>query len=141
MKKIAYSSLAYMIFGLAAGLFYREFPRMINVVGEVQDSQLSVVHTHAFALGMFVFLFVLIFAKLFNIHKHPHFNKFYLTYHIGVGVSTLTMLAHGIYVELGKAPHAAFSGIAGLGHIVLTIAFALFFYVLIGSINENETNA
>lgn len=71
MKKIAYSSLAYMIFGLAAGLFYREFPRMINVVGEVQDSQLSVVHTHAFALGMFVFLFVLIFAKLFNIHKHP----------------------------------------------------------------------
>lgn len=138
MKKIAYSSLVYMIFGLCAGLFYREFPRVINVAGEIGESQLSVVHTHSFVLGMFVFLFVLIFAKLFNIHNHPHFNKFFITYHVGVAVSVLTMLAHGIFVELGNAPHAAFSGIAGLGHIILTIGFGLFFLVLIGSINQQE---
>lgn len=141
MKKIAYSSLAYMIFSLAAGLFYREFPRLIEVEALVQKSQLSIVHTHAFTLGMFVFLFVLIFARLFDIHKHPYFNKFFITYHVGVGVSTATMLAHGIYVELGNAPHPAFSGIAGLGHIVLTIGFCLFFYVLISSITEFEKKA
>lgn len=141
MKKIAYSSLVYMIFGLAVGLFYREFPRMIDVAETVQKSQLSVVHTHAFTLGMFVFLFVLIFAKLFDTHTHPHFNKFFIIYHIGVGMSTLTMLAHGIYVELGNAPHAAFSGIAGLGHIILTVGFSLFFYILISSINKTEATA
>lgn len=141
MKKIAYSSLAYMIFGLAAGLFYREFPRMINVAETVQKSQLSIVHTHAFTLGMFVFLFVLIFAKLFNLHQHKHFKLFFITYHLALATTTGTMLAHGIYVELGNAPHAAFSGIAGLGHIALTAAFGLFFYVLISSINANQENA
>lgn len=141
MKKIAYSSLAYMIFGLAAGLFYREFPRVINVVEKVEESQLSIVHTHAFSLGMFVFLFVLIFAKLFDIHNHPHFNKFFITYHISLAVTTLTMLVHGIYVELGNAPHPGFSGIAGLGHITMTVAYCLFFYVLIDSIDKIEAKA
>lgn len=141
MKKIAYSSLAYMIFGLAAGLFYREFPRVINVVEKVEESQLSIVHTHAFALGMFVFLFVLAFAKLFDIHKHPQFNLFFITYHISLAVTTGTMLVHGIYVELGNAPHPGFSGIAGLGHITMTVAYCLFFYVLIDSIDKTEAKA
>jgi len=138
MKKLAYSSLGYTIFGLLAGLFYREFPRMIEATEAVGESQLSVVHTHSFTLGTFFFLFVLILTKLFDLDAHKHFNKFFTTYHIGFGLTVLVMLAHGIYVTLGNEPHAAFSGIAGIGHIILTIAFGLFFYILIQSINHQS---
>lgn len=139
MKKLAYSSLAYTVFGLIAGLFYREFPRMIKATTEaVGASQLSVVHTHSFTLGTFFFLFILILAKLFHLDSHKHFNKFFATYHIGLGMTVLVMLVHGIYVTLGNDPHAAFSGIAGLGHIILTIAFGLFFYILIQGIDQES---
>lgn len=136
MKKIAHSAFGYTIFGLLAGLFYREFPRIIDATDIVGDSQLSVVHTHTFTLGTLFFLFVLILTKLFELNVHKHFNKFFVTYHIGLGTTVLTMLAHGIYVTLGNDPHAAFSGIAGLGHIILTIAFVLFFLVLIQSVEK-----
>jgi len=138
MKKLAYSSLGYTIFGLLAGLFYREFPRMIQATETVGESQLSVVHTHSFTLGTFFFLFLLILTKLFELDTHKHFNKFFTTYHIGLGMTVLVMLAHGIYVTLGNDPHAAFSGIAGIGHIILTIAFGLFFYILIQGINRQS---
>lgn len=141
MKKIAYSSLGYTIFGLLVGLFYREFPKMIQGTEAVAESQLSVVHTHSFTLGTFFFLFVLILAKLFQLDSHKHFNKFFTTYHVGLGVTVLVMLAHGIYVTLGNDPHAAFSGVAGIGHIILTIAFGLFFYILIQGINQNLSPA
>lgn len=137
MKKIAYSSLGYTVFGLLVGLFYREFPKMVQATEAVAESQLSVVHTHSFTLGTFFFLFVLILAKLFQLDSHKHFDKFFATYHVGLGVTVLVMLAHGIYVTLGNDPHAAFSGIAGIGHIILTVAFGLFFYILIQGINHN----
>lgn len=137
MKKLVYSSLGYTIFGLLGGLFYREFPKMIEASETVGESQLSVVHTHSFTLGTFFFLFVLILAKLFQLDGHKLFNKFFTTYHIGLGMTVSVMLAHGIYVTLGNDPHAAFSGIAGIGHIILAIAFGLFFYILIQRVNSN----
>lgn len=140
MKKITYSSLGYTIFGLLVGVFYREFPKFISTPEAVAESQLSVVHTHILTLGTFFFLFVLIFAKLFHIDSHKYFNKFFATYHIGLSITILVILAHGIYVTLGNAPHAAFSGIAGIGHIILTIALGLFFYILIQRINQEVKN-
>lgn len=137
MKKLVYSSFGYTIFGLLAGLFYREFPKIVDAVDRVGESQLSVVHTHSFTLGTFFFLFVLILAKLFQLDTHKHFRRFFATYHIGLGITTLTMLAHGIYVTLGNEPHAAFSGIAGIGHIIITIGFVYFFYILIQCVNQD----
>ena|SRR5699024_10647756 len=137
MKIITYSSLGYTIFGLLVGVFYREFPKFISTPEAVTESQLSVVHTHTLVLGTFFFLFVLILAKLFQIDSHKYFNKFFATYHVGLGITLLIMLTHGIYVTLGNDPHAAFSGIAGIGHIILTIALGLFFYILIQSINHD----
>lgn len=139
MKKITYSSLGYTLFGLLVGAFYREFPKFIQTPEAVVESQLSVVHTHSLTLGAFFFLFVLILTKLFQLDSHKHFNKFFITYHIGLGLTILVMLTHGIYVALGNDPHAAFSGIAGIGHILLTIGFGLFFYILIQSV-DYETN-
>ena len=138
MKKITYSSLGYTIFGLLVGVFYREFPKFLQNPEAIYESQLSVVHTHSLTLGTFFFLFVLILAKLFHIDSHKHFNKFFITYHIGLGLTILTMLTHGIYVALGNDPHAAFSGIAGVGHILLTIALGLFFYILIQNVNQEQ---
>ena len=138
MKKIAKSAMIYMIFGLFAGLFYREFARIVESAQFVEESQLSVVHTHTLVLGMFFFFLVLIFAGLFKIHEHKWFNRFYLTYHIGLFITVLIMFIHGIWVSFGNEPHAAFSGIAGIGHIVITIAFAFFFKILIDQVKLFE---
>ncbi|SHE71446.1 Protein of unknown function [Atopostipes suicloacalis DSM 15692] len=138
MKKITYSSLGYTPFGLLVGVFYREFPKFIQTPEAIVGSQLSVVHTHSLTLGTFFFLFALILTKLFHLDEHKHFNNFFITYHIGLGLTILVMLVHGIYVTLGNDPHAAFSGIAGVGHIILTIGLGLFFYILIQSVDKNQ---
>lgn len=95
---------------------------------------------HAFALGMCVFLFVLIFARLFASHKHPYFNKFFIIYHAGVGISTATMLATVFTSNWVMPLSQPFPELRAWGHIVLTICFCLFFYVLISSITEFEKN-
>lgn len=138
MKKIAKSALIYLILGLMAGVFFREFPKFVSAAQYVEESQLSIVHTHTLTLGLFVFLFVLIFAKLFDIHKHKLFNKFFATYHVGLILTLTIMLAHGIWVAVGNEPHPAFSGFAGLGHIALTIGFGMFFKILIDQVSLYE---
>lgn len=60
MKKSYYAALIYMIAGLGAGLFYREFTKANHFTG---DTQLAVTHTHLLALGMLVFLTVLALDK------------------------------------------------------------------------------
>src|SRR5699024_12015822 len=122
MKKITYSSLGYTIFGLLVGVFYREFPKFLQNPEAIYESQLSVVHTHSLKLGTFFFFFVLILAKLFHIDSHKHCNKFFITYHIGLGLTILTILAHGICVSLRNHTHAALSGIAHVLHLLLPIA-------------------
>ena len=131
MKKIAKSAMAYLIFGLIAGVSFREFPKMVDAAQYVEESQLSIVHVHTLTLGMLFFLFVLIFARLFNIHEHKWFNKFFLTYHIGLFITLVIMLVHGIWVSVGNEPHPAFSGMAGIGHIVVTVGFGMFFKILL----------
>lgn len=138
MNKIVKSAMVYMILGLLAGLFYREFPRFVSSAQHVEESQLSILHTHTLTLGLFVFLFILIFAKLFDIHKHKLFNKFFGTYHVGLLLTLLIMLTHGIWVAVGNEPHPAFSGIAGLGHIAITIGFGMFFKILIDQVSLYE---
>ena len=57
MRKLARTSMTYMIAGLLAGVFYREFGRFNDFTGK---SQLNTLHTHILVLGMFFFLIVLL---------------------------------------------------------------------------------
>lgn len=133
MKKIARTSMIYMIIGLVFGVYYREFTKFSGFTG---DTQLSVLHTHTLMLGMFFFLVLLLLEKNFKLSRHKNFQKFFMFYNLGLAITLLMFLVHGTMTVLGHADSAAISGIAGLGHIIITIGLGFFFNVLFGSIKE-----
>ena len=135
MKKLARTSMTYMIAGLVSGVFYREFGRFNNFEGK---SQLNTLHTHILVLGMFFFLIVLLLENAFKLSEHKNYKKFYAIYNSGLGITLLLMLVHGIMTVLGYEDSAAIAGIAGLGHIIMTVGLGFFFNVLLGQVSKKE---
>ena len=127
MIRLYYSAALYTVLGLVAGLYYRELTKAQDFVG---DTQLSVVHTHLLALGMLFFLVILALEKAFTLSDSGWFTPFFWIYNAGL-VLTVTMLTvHGSMTVLGASAGAAIAGIAGLGHILLTIGLVLLFLAL-----------
>ncbi|MGW4641445.1 DUF2871 domain-containing protein [Sphaerisporangium sp. NPDC004334] len=124
MKKLYYAAHTYMILGVVSGLYYRELTKMNDFTG---DTQLGVVHTHLLALGMLFYLVVLALEKLFTLSASKLFNWSFWVYNAGLALTVLMMIIHGTQTVLGARTSAAISGIAGLGHIVLTVGLILFF--------------
>ena len=127
MKRLFTTANIYMILGLVFGLYYREFTKFNDFTGE---TQLSVMHTHLLALGMLFFLIVLVLDKVFAISGTKQFTLFYWFYNGGLALTLVMMFVHGTMDVLGKEVSPAISGIAGLGHILLTIGLILFFHAL-----------
>lgn len=137
MRKIAKLSFFYSMLGMFLGVFYREFTKLNDYTGE---TVLSGLHTHVLVLGMFFFIIVLILEKLFELTNNKRFNGFFITYNIGL-VLTVVMMAVRGYVEVLKLDistmiDSSISGIAGLGHIIMAIAYVLFFLILLNRIND-----
>ena len=122
MKKYVDSSIFYTCLALVMGVFYREFTKFNGFVG---DSSLGVVHTHYLILGTFFFLILVILEKLFNISDYIS-NKLFQLYHIGLNLTCIMMIVRGIIqvneFELSNMFNASIAGVAGIGHIVITIA-------------------
>ncbi|WPR63186.1 DUF2871 domain-containing protein [Glutamicibacter protophormiae] len=130
MRKLVNLSFFYMAVGVASGLFYREFTKM-NDFPEGGWTQLSVVHTHLLVLGFMVLLLVLLLEKAFNISAHTKLYAWFMwTYNIGVILTAAMLTVHGSLTVLGKESSAMIAGIAGLGHIALTVGMILLFVML-----------
>lgn len=131
MKKSFIAASMYLGLGLIAGVFYREFTKAVNFP-QTEQTQLSVLHTHLLTLGFFFFLIVLGLDKLFGLSDDARFKTFFAVYNIGLVLSITMMTWHGILTALGRdadfGPELA--GIAGLGHIVMSIGLGLFLLVL-----------
>lgn len=131
MLKLLYRSAAIWTgLGLAAGLFYREFTKINDVNG--WNTQLAVAHTHALALGTTILLILLALAAVFNLGSDKRFVGGVHAWNTGLALTFGTMLVKGCMQVLGNpsADSAAIAGIAGLGHIILTVAFILIFLAL-----------
>lgn len=129
MRKIYYAAATYLGFGLVAGVFYREWTRFFDAV---ERSQLNTLHTHLLVLGTFFFLVVLALEKLFRLSAHKSFNAWFIVHNIALVWTIGFMAANGIVHTMGNgdAWGPMWSGMAGLGHILLTIAFIMFFRIL-----------
>lgn len=139
MKKIAKLSFFYGILGMLLGVFYREFTK-IN--GFSEQTVLGGLHTHILVSGVFFFLIVLLLEKSFELTKDKKFNKFFITYNIGLLLSVIMMAIRGcvevLNLEISTMVDSSISGIAGLSHIIMTIAYILFFLILLNRINDVE---
>lgn len=129
MKKIFNAAFAYMIIGVLAGLFYREFTKA-NDFPEGAFTQLGVVHTHLLTLGFIVLLIVLVLDKVFGLSGTKLFSWFFWTYNVGIILTAGMMVWHGSLTVLGQESNAMIAGIAGLGHIALSVGMVLLFLSL-----------
>ncbi|WP_413332508.1 DUF2871 domain-containing protein [Brevibacterium sp. GP-SGM9] len=129
MKKIFNAAFAYMIIGVLSGLFYREFTKA-NDFPEGDFTQLGLVHTHLLTLGFIVLLIVLVLDKVFGLSGTKLFSWFFWTYNAGVVLTSATMVWHGMLTVLGQESSAMIAGVAGLGHIALSVGMVLLFLAL-----------
>lgn len=136
MKSLYRSAIFYLVMGLGAGLFYREFTRA-NEFPEGQFTQLGVAHTHLLALGFMMFLIFLVVEKVFAVSRNKKlFNSFFLFYNVGVVLTVGMLIWHGSLTVLGEESTAMIAGIAGIGHILITIGLVLFVVALGRALNE-----
>lgn len=125
MKQLINTALAYLIAGAVAGVFFREFTKILNFDGV---TTLGLMHPHLLALGFLVFLIATLFALMDDFTGDKLFKPFYIIYNVGMIVAVGMMFVRGVaqvtntYLPL---PDAALSGIAGLGHIMIGVGLVL----------------
>jgi nitric oxide reductase large subunit len=129
MRRLFYAAFAYMIVGVASGLFYREFTK-INDFPEGESTQLGLVHTHLLVLGFVVLLIVLLLEKAFALSESRLFGWFFWLYNAGLVLTSAMMLWHGSLTVLGLESSSMIAGIAGMGHILLSAGMVLLFLAL-----------
>jgi hypothetical protein len=100
-------------------------------------------HTHVIVSGVFFFLIVLLLEKSFELTKNKKFNKFFITYNVGLLMSVIMMAIRGcvevLDLDISSAMDSSISGIAGLSHIIMTIGYILFFLILLDRINDADS--
>jgi hypothetical protein len=126
MKKLYCAVVAYTVLGLLGGLYFRELTKAESFTG---DTQLAVVHTHLLTLGTIVLLLVMLLERAFALSRSRWFSPFFWTYNVGLVVTAGVLAVHGTMTvldgpTLGDSTSAMISGIAGLGHILLTVGLA-----------------
>lgn len=140
MKKIAKLSFFYSMLGMLLGVFYREFTKINDFTGK---TVLGGLHTHVLVSGVFFFLIVLLLEKSFELTKDKKYNKFFITYNIGLILSVIMMAIRGcvevLNLEISSMIDSSISGIAGISHIIMTIAYILFFLMLLNRINDADS--
>lgn len=130
------SSAFYTLLGMLSGLFYREMSKGENFSGY---SQLNITHTHLLVLGTIMFLIFMVIEYQLKLTKNSKlFNSFFYIFHLGILVTVAMQYINGIATIKGFSVSPAIAGIAGLGHIMISIAFILFFVLLNKRINANS---
>lgn len=145
MKKVINMAFIYAILALVGGLYYRELTKINEFTG---NTQLSIVHTHLFSIGMMMMLIVYLFSEKMNLHSNKKFNTFFIIYNIGVFVTSIMMTIRGtlqvISFNITDGLDSAMAGISGIGHILLAIGFVMFLLMLRNSnvvtINRTKNN-
>ena len=139
MKRLLNAAFIYMLVGVASGLFYREFTKM-NDFAEGQFTQLGLAHTHLLTLGFIVLLIVLALEKVFGISSSPKlFAWFFWLYNAGVVLTSAMLIWHGSFTVLGQESSKMISGIAGLGHMLITAGMIVFFVALRRAVLRSKT--
>jgi len=128
VSKSFHAAWIYTLLGLAAGLFYRSYTKAKDFDG---TTQLAVTHTHLLALGMLMFLVVLALTAVLPIAELKLFTLFFWFYNAGLVVTVAMMVVHGIIQVNGDdGEKPAIAGIAGLGHILITVGLLHLFLAL-----------
>lgn len=119
IKRYANLALVYGIAAMVSGVFYREYTKFSHFSGR---TNLSVMHTHYFLLGMFFFLMLMVIEKAFAFSDNLA-KKTVVVYQVGLNITGIGFLMRGLTqvwgTQLSRGMDASISGIAGIGHILM----------------------
>ena len=125
-KRYANLALVYAVTAMIFGVFYREFTKFEQFTGR---TNLSVMHTHYFLLGMFFFLILMLIEKNFAFSGQKQVGVLLITYQLGLNITGLGFLMRGLTqvwgTNLSRGMDASISGIAGIGHIFMGVSLVL----------------
>lgn len=139
MTRLLNTAFAYILLGLASGLFYREFTKATDTIGT--HTQLNTLHTHLLVLGMVMFLLILGLDAIFSLTGRRSFTVFYWTYNVGLLLTVVMQGVRGVLTLDGQDPAAttaAIPGMAGLGHMLLTVGLVALFVALRAAVTERS---
>lgn len=126
LKRYGNLALLYAVIAMVFGVFYREFTKFNGFTGH---TNLAVMHTHYFILGMFFFLALMLLEKNFAFSGQKRTKTILIVYNAGLNIAGLGFLLRGLNqvwgTALSKGMDGAISGIAGLGHILLGVSIVL----------------
>lgn len=125
-KRYINTAIIYAVTAMVFGVFYREFTKFSDFAGQ---TNLSVMHTHYFVLGMIFFLLLALLEKSFAFSGQKNTGKVILAYHVGLNITGAGFLIRGLTQVWGTAlssgMDASISGVAGIGHIILGVSLIL----------------
>ena len=138
-KTILKASMWYFIFAMIFGVFYREVTKFTNFTGK---TTLSVVHAHGVVLGTILFLILFVLSVSKNFGQGSLFSKFFKTYNIALPFMLIMLIVRGVTqvfdVVITSTQSAIISGLSGLSHIIMLIAFIMLFRCLFQFCKELE---
>lgn len=126
MKKLYTASFFYLIIGLSAGVFFREYTKLN---GFTAITALKSVHPHILTLGFLFFFILTLASKSIKFYENKNFNKWYIVYNIGLIWTGIAMLIRGI-LQVSGTEFKGLNHIAGTGHLVLGVALIWFMIIL-----------
>lgn len=130
MKKMVHTAIVYATLALVSGVVFREVTKFANYT---ENTTLSIIHTHLFAMGMLVFLVLLSLENAFQLTEHKWYNLFYWHYNSGLAIAVIGFFVRGIlqvyHIEITRGVDAAIAGVSGIGHILWAVG--IFFMLLI----------
>jgi hypothetical protein len=128
VTKSFHAAWVYTALGLLSGLFYREYTKAQDFEGR---TQLAFLHTHLLSLGMLFFLVVIALLAVLPLAESRAFNAFFWIYNVGLVVTVGALAVRGVYQVNGDDRDLpALAGIAGLGHLLITVGIVAFFLAL-----------
>ncbi|MGL4737950.1 MAG: DUF2871 domain-containing protein [Cellulosilyticaceae bacterium] len=132
MKKYLHMATFYLVLGLVAGVFYREFTKMSGFEGK---TLLSVSHTHILVLGFLMGMMLLILEKNFKFSAVKHAKAWFIVYNCSFVYMMAMFITRGTMQVLGTSM-AGLNHMAGLAHFLVggsLIWFVVLCYKMIGN--------
>jgi len=127
MKKYLNIAMAFAVYGLCCGVYFREFTKLN---GYTSRTMLGMAHPHVLMLGLAAYLIIAIFVKLLNLDETKKMKIANIVYISGIAVASIMMLLRGTMevsgYSISAGLDASISGIAGLGHIAVAAGIILF---------------
>lgn len=143
MLRLLYTSFTFAILGVISGVYYREFTKAHDLFDR-SATQLPLVHAHFLVLGFVTLLAIMALERLLRMSDvAPRLNTwFYWLWTTGVSITGAMMIVKGTMAVRGlDVSSPALSGIAGLGHTILTAGVIVLFVLIRRSVLADGARA